>query len=351
MLTKTLSKKSFSQLIKLKYSDLHSKSSADFFKIIHEAYGKDGLGLLVVENVPALDEKRKKLFQRIHQLAHLPEKSLAKLDTKKNYSVGWSKGTESYEDSADVNKGSFYAFLPNAKGETVYDNVWPDEINDMEKCFTAVAREVYKTGLVLSRHIDNYIKSIYPSYEEKKAFNHISTSNFNLGRMLYYYPSTKTKAGKEENWCGPHNDHGSLTGLLKAGYYEDASGKPVDETFKKTGLYIQNRKGEFIKGNYGSSDIAYQIGETLQVISGGLLHATPHLVKKFDDIPDKIGRVTMAFFMQPNKDALLNIPEECKFEDIKTSNIYKVPKIQDRIVENMTFEQFDKKTIEAYYKL
>jgi len=343
--------KKFSNLIKLNYSELTKKSSSDFFKIINEAYGKDGLGLLVVQNVPGFEEKRSKLFQRIHKLAHLSENSLKKLELSNNYSVGWSKGAESYEDNADISKGSFYALLPNKNGETRYPNVWPDEIKDMEECYLSLTKDILNTGLLLTKHIDNYIKSVYPSYEPNKAFNHINNSSFNVGRNLYYYPSSRTKAGTEEFWCGFHNDHGSLTGLCKAIYYEDATGKVVDESFKKTGLYIQTRKGEMVKANIpNSNDIAFQIGETLQVISGGLLHATPHAVKKFDDIPDKIGRVTLALFMQPNKDVILNIPTECKFDDIKTSDIYKVPKIQNRIENNMTFEQFDKRTIESYYK-
>ncbi len=53
--------------------------------------------------------------------------------------------------------------------------------------------------------------------------------------------------------------------------------------------------------------------------------------------------------MQPNKEALLNIPKESNFEDINTSSIYNVPKIQERIEKDMAFGQFDERIIEAYY--
>ena len=45
------------------------------------------------------------------------------------------------------------------------------------------------------------------------------------------------------------------------------------------GLYIRTRKSELIKVNIPSDCLAFQIGETAQIHSGGILQATPHSVK------------------------------------------------------------------------
>ena len=118
----------------------------------------------------------------------------------------------------------------------------------------------------------------------------------------------------------------------------------------KTGLYIQNRRGEVIRCTFGKNDFAYQLGETLQIHSGGILNATPHAVQVHNDIPENIARCTFALFMGPNKDVKLNIPEESKIENIVTSEIYKVPKIQSRFKKGMTFGEFHEATINTFYK-
>lgn len=170
--------------------------------------------------------------------------------------------------------------------------------------------------------------------------------------MLYYFPKNKAKEYSDvdqDNWCEWHNDHGSLTGLASA-CYVDSQGNEATTNLTKTGLYIQNRKGEVIKVGYGKNDIAFQVGESLQIHSGGLLQATPHAVKVLDDIPGDIGRVTFALFMEPNKDHHLNIPTTADINNIKTADIYKVPKLQNRFKEGMTFGDFCDATFSTFYK-
>jgi isopenicillin N synthase-like dioxygenase len=45
------------------------------------------------------------------------------------------------------------------------------------------------------------------------------------------------------------------------------------------GLYIKSRSGALVKANVPPDHLAYQIGETAQIHSGGILQATPHCVK------------------------------------------------------------------------
>ena len=119
----------------------------------------------------------------------------------------------------------------------------------------------------------------------------------------------------------------------------------------KTGLIIKNRKGEDIRVTFRGCDIAFQIGEILQVQSGGILHATPHSVVVSDDIADNFGRSSFVLFMEPNRDEIIDIPVEAKYEDIKTGAIYNVPKIEKRFRRGMTFGEFNDITLNYYYSM
>ena len=47
--------------------------------------------------------------------------------------------------------------------------------------------------------------------------------------------------------------------------------------------------------------LAFQLGESTQILTGGCLEATPHCVVRSDEIAGKnISRNTFALFMQPD---------------------------------------------------
>eukprot|EP00483_Globobulimina_turgida_P002337 UN02339 len=93
------------------------------------------------------------------------------------------------------------------------------------------------------------------------------------------------------NWCGWHNDHAALTGLILATYF-DENGNVIqdianyensnDENIEKGGLYIKTRENITynveLTEEESSKYLAFQIGETSQILSGGSLIATPHAV-------------------------------------------------------------------------
>jgi isopenicillin N synthase-like dioxygenase len=344
----------FSQkVVKINYTDLLDTSkSKQLYSNIEEAYGKDGLGILIIEKVPEYLEARENLFKLTHQIVNLPESSLRKVETPPNYEFGWSHGKEYLSDKPDYLKASYYANLrpvtdPNSKDR----NIWPEEIPEAEKIFHRLGNIIRGVGVNLLDVIDSYIKNTYQLYNLNYR-KLVESSKENKGRMLYYYPRKAAKNSSnvdQENWCEWHNDHGSLTGLTSA-MYVDENGKESTVNLSNTGLYIQNRKGENVRVTFGKQDIAYQLGECLQVHSGGILHATPHAVKVFNDIPENIARITFALFMEPNHEVIMNPPEGSKIENIKTSDIYHVPKIQDRFKEGMTFGEFNQVTINTYYK-
>ena len=87
-----------------------------------------------------------------------------------------------------------------------------------------------------------------------------------------------------------------MTGLVSATYLKEDGTEAKDLKLSNTGLFVKNRRGEMVRCAWGPEDLAFQLGETLQIHSGGLLHATPHAVLFMDDI-EGIARTTFALFM------------------------------------------------------
>lgn len=76
--------------------------------------------------------------------------------------------------------------------------------------------------------------------------------------------SSKHNTQKEEDWCGWHTDHGSLTGLTSAMYMRGDEVVPSPDP--QAGLYIRARQGgEVTQVQIPSDHIAFQMGEAMQV--------------------------------------------------------------------------------------
>lgn len=78
-------------------------------------------------------------------------------------------------------------------------------------------------GALLARQIDSYVEGVVPTYEKGHLTRIIENGHNHIGRILHYFPFEE-KGEAEDDWCGWHNDHGSLTALTSA-MYVDKEGK------------------------------------------------------------------------------------------------------------------------------
>jgi hypothetical protein len=153
------------------------------------------------------------------------------------------------------------------------------------------------------------------------------------------------------SWCGWHNDHGSITGLTSA-LFLDAAGQPVVNSDPKAGLYIRSRAGALVKVAIPTDHIAFQIGETAQIHSGGFLQATPHAVR--GSSVAGVSRSTFAVFMEPGWDEPMSCPEGVAPEEAQSQAAAAtlptgVPSLSSRWSPSMTFSDFTNSTLSAYY--
>lgn len=152
----------------------------------------------------------------------------------------------------------------------------------------------------------------------------------------------------EDMWCGWHLDHGSLT-CLAPGMFLDKDGNQV-KNVEGAGLFVQSRSGEIVRVRMPSHVCGFQIGETSQIQSGGLLQATPHAVKAGAGIPG-VTRQSFAVFLEPEFEAPLEIPAGKTLDDCQDAMVQLPPSVRslrERWRPGQTFGDFHTATISAF---
>lgn len=235
-------------VVVLDYNDL--VNGKDLTDEIGRAYGFDGIGVLTVKNVPDFLAARERLLPLARTFADLPEEIKEKyVHAESYYSFGWSHGKEKLQGGPDVSKGSYYN---NPQYDRPYDdeeiikkyssfahpNIWPTEdLPDLEPAFKSLGEIIVAVGKLVARQCDAYVKARCPSYNLPLE-DVISTSKVCKARLLHYFPIDNAAAVGDDfdfsNWCGWHNDHGSLTGLTSA-MFMDSNGQKVDNTDASAG--------------------------------------------------------------------------------------------------------------------
>ena len=142
------------------------------------------------------------------------------------------------------------------------------------------------------------------------------------------------------------NFQGSLTGLVPAMYLKQAKQTPCpDET---AGLYIQSRSGKTVRVSLPESACGFQIGETSQIQSGGLLQATPHAVRSSSGVT----RESFALFLEPLFDDPLKIPPDKTLADCMGPSEASLPPsmtpLSARWKPGQTFGDFHVATVTAF---
>jgi isopenicillin N synthase-like dioxygenase len=360
-----------SNVIVLDYNDL--KDGKDLTDEIESAFGKSGLGILTVKNVPDFQKRRMELLPLARRFALLDDDVKKKYEDEKSfYSFGWSHGKEKLQGKPDSSKGSYYA---NPLYDTVTDdpaimkeypdfanpNIWPkQELPELEPAFKHLGKLITDVGVLVAQQCDAYVRKCHPNYTSNKLSSILSTSKCAKARLLHYYARndkdtcvSNSKSVEEEfsDWCGWHNDHGSLTGLTPA-VFMDNDGNIVANNDKNAGLYIRNRASEIVKVSIPADHIAFQIGECSQIHTGGALQATPHAVRG-SNVPG-VSRETFAVFMEPMWDEPMRVPdgvspEEAQSQSAAAALPQGVPPLSRRWSQKMSFGEFTKSTLKEYY--
>jgi len=354
-----------SPVAKIDYQDL--VNNADLSASLKAGFGPEGLGIIVVSGVPNFVEKRQRLLPLARKFAMLSDEVKAKYEhAASHYNFGWSHGKEVLAGKPDYAKGSYYA---NPLYDQPFDdadlvarfpsfcapNIWPKEdLPELEPAFKDLGKLICETGFLLAKHCDALVKAELPTYPENRLYNIISKSRTAKARLLHYFPTTVEQSKKsvdvDGSWCGWHNDHGSLTGLCSAMYFNE-KGEQIPNPDPNSGLYIRSRTGETVKAVIPADCLAFQMGETEQIHSCGVLQATPHCVMA-GNVPN-VSRETFAVFMEPEHDESMSVPDNAD-QSIITGGTTKylpkgVPPLGVRWKNEYDFGTFTNETLKAYH--
>ena len=338
------------------------------------------LGIILVRNVPNFVEAKHVFLPMAHHLAHLkPQNYKALEDPTSFYNAGWSHGKEKLGDEPDLAKASYY-FNPltdtpgtpeeREKYPASYPcNKWPDEdelpqLKDFKQSAQQLGKIMHETVALVAKHIDKMAAKKVAGYRRNLLFDAMQHTEKAKGRLLYYYPidkdqtQTATAQEKEDNWIGWHNDSGFLTSLAGDLFVDDETGEPLsqDQIDPEAGLYVTNRSGESIHVKIPDDCMAVQIGECVQILTGGVVAATPHCVRgpraDFGASGVKVARISCPCFIDSKPSFPLILPKGCTCENTCQAGIGrdKVPLLEERWIENgMTFGAFLQKSFEKYY--
>ena len=152
----------------------------------------------------------------------------------------------------------------------VHPNIWPDEdLPELAPAFKDLGQLIVDVGELVAMQVDKYVNSKCAAYESDRLTRVIRSSKCCKARLLHYFARTTDEIAAMEadngagdgfsSWCGWHNDHGSLTGLVSA-MYIDKEFNIVENTDSTAGLYARSRSSELVKVNIPQNHIAFQIG-------------------------------------------------------------------------------------------
>eukprot|EP00986_Skeletonema_menzelii_P010261 scaffold4987_cov135-Skeletonema_menzelii.AAC.1 len=331
------------------------------------------LGIIAIRNIPNFVEAKNAFLPMAHALAHLkPQCYQALEDPTSFYNTGWSHGKEKLGDEPDYAKASYYfnplTDLPGTQDErekypaSYPCNKWPNEddlpqLKHFKQSAQKLGKIMHQTVAHVAKHIDVMAAKKVVGYRKDLLFDAMQHTEKAKGRLLYYYPIDKDEA-KEDNWIGWHNDSGFLTSLAGDLFLDDETGKPIspDQVDPQAGLYVTNRSGESIHVKIPDDCMAVQIGECVQILTGGVVVATPHCVRGpragFGASNVKASRISCPCFIDSEPSFPLTVPIGCTSDDACQAGVGrdKVPLLEERWVENgMTFGSFLQKSFEKYY--
>lgn len=180
----------------------------------------------------------------------------------------------------------------NARRSTVFhDNRWPDAVAAFEPSAKAYYREMERLAADLMRLFARAL-DLPERYFEPYFDRHISLLVTN------FYPAQRERPRPGQLRAGAHTDYGTLTIL----YGEDTPG----------GLQVKNRKGTWIDVHPAPRSFVINLGDAMARWTNDRWVSTLHRVVNPPREFARHGRLSIAFFHQPNHDADIRCLETCQ---------------------------------------
>jgi len=217
-----------------------------------------------------------------------------------------------------------YASDPELKAdypELYPDNVFPpDEPAGFSDGLLGLGRALHEAGLALLEGCAVALGL------ETKTFANLCDRGAHVTRLLHYLALKPEQVGTPILWGEEHTDFNLLT-LLPGGQFYDPEGKPQRKPDEKSGLFLRTRataehpKGIMVPGRPPEGALVAQVGQELEILTGGTFLATPHVITP----PGVAGwtRGSAAHFMHVQGNATLR--PLAPFRNARTIEAYRPP--------------------------
>ncbi|RYE76616.1 MAG: isopenicillin N synthase family oxygenase, partial [Myxococcales bacterium] len=158
------------------------------------------------------------------------------------------------------------------------ENIWPDNAPaGFQEGYLKLGRSLHEAGLGLLRGAARALD--LPG----DTFVAMVEGGPHVTRVLNYLPLQGDQVSANILWGEEHTDFNLLT-LLPGGRFYSPEGKPGGRPDDRSGLYLRTRgsdanpKGDMVRGVAPAGCIVAQVGQQLEILTGGAFQATPHVV-------------------------------------------------------------------------
>ncbi len=280
-----------------------------FVEALGEAY--TNIGFVSIKNHGLSDELTGNLYETVEKFFRLPD------DLKKKYEKTELAGQRGYiskgrEKAKGRNTGDLKEFFhvgqpAENQREDYPDNIWPEEVPELEKYTTETYLTLLKTALHMLRAIALYLELPENYFDDK-----VKEGNSIL-RPIHYFPIEDPDAiPPDAVRAAEHGDINLITLLMGA---------------SADGLQVLRRDGHWIPITALPDQIVVNVGDMLERHTNAKLKSTIHRVVNPPRELMHTSRFSIPFFMHPVSEMDLSCLENCvdkehpkAFEDINAGN-------------------------------
>lgn len=253
---------------------------------IREAFGT--YGLAYVKNHGVAPATVDRVYDGFREITRLPVSEKQRLARKESwYQRGWTPPNTEVAVAGggqpDFKECYFAApYESDAELEAQYPelfppNVWPGSTDGWQADYVGMGRSLHEAGMALLRGAARALGM------PVDTFTAVCEGGAHVTRVLHYLALAPEQIDTGILWGEEHTDFNLLT-LLPGGRFVDPSGKVAPKPDDRSGLFLRTRgtpenpNGIQVRGRPPADCIVAQIGQQLEILTGGLFVATPHVI-------------------------------------------------------------------------
>lgn len=162
--------------------------------------------------------------------------------------------------------------------ELYAENIWPEGATELRRRHLGIGKALHNVGCRLLEGCERALGLDGGTFAARiEGAAHVT-------RALCYLPLGKQDIADAVLWGEEHTDFNLLT-MLACGRFYDPQGEPAARPDDRSGLYLRTRpsdahpRGRMVLGRPPAGHIVSQVGQQLEILTGGTFLATPHVVK------------------------------------------------------------------------